>query len=116
MGREMGGRLKREGIYVYLWLIPVDVWQKPAQFYKAIIHQLQSKLIKKFFLNYKSTEASILGTPSCSLLDLLPWGKPAAMSHEILCQSPHAKELRLASNHISEVGSRYTFPTSLAFR
>ena len=25
MGREMGGRLKREGIYVYLWLINVEV-------------------------------------------------------------------------------------------
>ena len=22
MGREMGGRFKREGIYVYLWLMP----------------------------------------------------------------------------------------------
>ena len=27
----MGGRLKREGIYVCLWLIHVDVWQKPTQ-------------------------------------------------------------------------------------
>ena len=27
MGREMGGRFKREGTYVYLWLIHVDVWQ-----------------------------------------------------------------------------------------
>ena len=25
MGREMGGRLKGEGIYVYLWLIHVEV-------------------------------------------------------------------------------------------
>ena len=25
MGREMGGRLKREGIYVFLWLIHVEV-------------------------------------------------------------------------------------------
>ena len=25
MGREMGGRLRREGIYVYLWLIDVEV-------------------------------------------------------------------------------------------
>ena len=25
MGREMGGRLKREGTYVYLWLIYVEV-------------------------------------------------------------------------------------------
>ena len=32
----MGGRLKREGTYVYLWLIHV-VWQKPTQRCKAII-------------------------------------------------------------------------------
>jgi len=25
MGREMGGKFKREGIYVYLWLIHVEV-------------------------------------------------------------------------------------------
>ena len=25
MGRDMGGRFKREGTYVYLWLILVDV-------------------------------------------------------------------------------------------
>ena len=25
MGREMGGRFKRKGIYVYLWLIHVEV-------------------------------------------------------------------------------------------
>ena len=25
MGREMGGRFKREGIYVHLWLIHVEV-------------------------------------------------------------------------------------------
>ena len=25
MGREMGGSFKREGIYVYLWLIHVEV-------------------------------------------------------------------------------------------
>jgi len=24
-GWEMGGRFKREGIYVYLWLIPIEV-------------------------------------------------------------------------------------------
>ena len=46
LGREMGGKFKREGIYVYLWLIHVDVWQKPTQYCKAII--LQLKII--FFL------------------------------------------------------------------
>ena len=45
MGREMGGRFKREGTYVYLWLIHVAVWQKTAKFYKAIILQLKNKLI-----------------------------------------------------------------------
>ena len=25
MGREMGGRFKRKGIYVYLWLIHIEV-------------------------------------------------------------------------------------------
>ena len=25
MGKEMGGRFKREGIYVYLWLIHIEV-------------------------------------------------------------------------------------------
>ena len=43
MGREMGGRLQREGIYVYLWLIHVEVWQKTAKFCKAIILQLKKK-------------------------------------------------------------------------
>ena len=35
MGRE--GGVKREGTYVYLWLIHVDVWRKPTQYRKAII-------------------------------------------------------------------------------
>ena len=36
-----GGRFKREGTYVYLWLTRVDVWQKPTQYCKAIILQLK---------------------------------------------------------------------------
>ena len=42
--REVGGKLKGGGTYVSLWLIHVDVWQKPAQYYKAII--LQLKILK----------------------------------------------------------------------
>ena len=41
-GREVGGSFKKEGIYVYLWLIHVEVWQKTAKFCKAII--LQQKI------------------------------------------------------------------------
>ena len=47
MGREVGWRFKREGTYVYLWLIHVDVWQKPTRFCKAIILQLKSKFKKR---------------------------------------------------------------------
>ena len=45
VGREMGGRSGREGTWVYLWLILVDVWQKTTKFCKAIILQLK----KNFF-------------------------------------------------------------------
>ena len=34
---EEGGGFKREGTYVYLWPIHVDVWQKPTQYCKVII-------------------------------------------------------------------------------
>ena len=37
MGREMGGSFKGEGLYIYLWLIHVEVWQKTTKLYKAII-------------------------------------------------------------------------------
>ena len=45
---EVGERFKRKETYVYLWLIYVDVWQKAAQYCKAIILQLQiSKFLRK---------------------------------------------------------------------
>ena len=39
----MGGRFEREGTSVYLWLTHVDAWQKPTQYYKAIILQIKTK-------------------------------------------------------------------------
>ena len=47
MGRGWGGRIKREGTYVYLWLIHSVVWQKPIQHCKAIILQFKRKKKKK---------------------------------------------------------------------
>ena len=47
MGRGWGGRIKREGTYVYLWLIHSVVWQKPIQHCKAIILQFKIKKKKK---------------------------------------------------------------------
>ena len=39
-GVEDGGEFKTEGTYVYLWLTHIVVWQKPIQYCKAIILQL----------------------------------------------------------------------------
>ena len=36
MRKEMGERFKREGKYVYLWLIHANDWEKPTQYCKAI--------------------------------------------------------------------------------
>ena len=40
---EGDGREVQKGIYIYLWLIHVEVWQKTAKFCKAIILQLKKK-------------------------------------------------------------------------
>ena len=47
MGRKMGERFKKEGTYVYLWLIHADVWQKPTQNCRTVILQLKINLIIK---------------------------------------------------------------------
>ena len=52
-----GGRFKRAGTYVYLWLIHVDVWQKPTQYCKAVfILQLKEKQ-KTHTLSSESVES-----------------------------------------------------------
>ena len=48
MGWEVGGKFKREGTYVYPWLIHVVVWQKPAQPCKAIILHLKINKLNPF--------------------------------------------------------------------
>ena len=44
MGRKVGGRFRREGTHVYLWLIHVEIWQKTTKFCKAMILQLKEKI------------------------------------------------------------------------
>ena len=56
MGREVGGRFKREGMYVYLRLIHVDVWQKPTRYCKAIILQLNINFFFNYEKNLKATK------------------------------------------------------------
>ena len=47
MGWEVGRRLDREGASIYLWLIHLDVQQKPTQHSKAIILQIFFKKREK---------------------------------------------------------------------
>ena len=45
-GEEKGGRFKREGACVYLWLIHTDVWQKLTQLCTATSLQLKKINVK----------------------------------------------------------------------
>ena len=60
MGREVGGRVKKEGTYVCLWLSHADVWQKPTQYCKAIILQLKIKFLKIAQICFLSNIISIV--------------------------------------------------------
>ena len=61
---EMGGVLKREVTYVliHLWLIHVDVWQRPIQYCKAIILQLKNER-KRVVSSAKICAAQVTGGP-----------------------------------------------------
>ena len=50
-GCEVGGRFEREGAYSCLWLIHVDIWQKPTQYCKAILFQLKVNTFFKKCIN-----------------------------------------------------------------
>ena len=65
MGRGMRGRFRREGIYVYLWLIHVEVWQKTAKFCKAISLQLKINF-KKWETKKKKRKKKKKGSHSTS--------------------------------------------------
>ena len=43
----LGRKVHNEGTYVYLWLIYVDIWQKPTQDCQTIIVQLKINLKRK---------------------------------------------------------------------
>ena len=47
MGWEVGRSFKKEGTYVYIWLIHVDIWKRPTQCGKLIILQLKIDIFLK---------------------------------------------------------------------
>ena len=62
MGKEVGEGFKEPETYVYLWLIHVDVWQKPSQYCKVIIIYLKHTHTQK--KKEKKEEESPLGVSS----------------------------------------------------
>ena len=59
--QEKDTKKQRKGTYIYLWLIPVDVCQKPTSYFKAVI--LQLKIINKKVLKRTKNKKSI-GEPN----------------------------------------------------
>ena len=55
-GGRWEGRSRRRGhtyrTYTYLWLIHVDMWQKPSQYCKAIVLQLNINKFKRYIYIY----------------------------------------------------------------
>ena len=64
MGWEVGRRFKRDRtyIYIYLWVIHADVWQKPIQYCKAIILQLEIHFKKDLFFLELRESTGAMGT------------------------------------------------------
>ena len=88
MGREMGERFKREGTYVYLWLIHVDVWQKLSQYCKVIIFQLKK--------NESSVQFNSVAQLCLTLCDPMSRSTPGLSVHHQL--------LEFTQTHIHLVG------------
>ena len=79
MGWEVGGKFK-EGTYVYLWLIHVDVWQR-TQYCKVIILQLK---LNKFLINVFNFNWRIITLQYCgSFCHTSAW-----ISHMCTCTPP----------------------------
>ena len=55
----------RRGTHVYLWLIHVDVWQKPSQYCKAIILQLKQINFKIKIIKNKQKKKVLWLVPQC---------------------------------------------------
>ena len=58
---RVSGRLKREETYVYLRLIYIVIWQKPTQYFKAIILQLKINFLKSPLIISKNNFLTLKG-------------------------------------------------------
>ena len=108
MGKTVGGRFKREGIYVYLWLIHVDVWQKPSQYFKVIILQLKIKCTPSCFSCVRLYDFMDCSLPGSSVRGDSP-GKNAGVGCRFLLQGlPLTQGLNCVS-YVSCIGRQVLY-------
>ena len=97
----VGGRLKKEGICIYLWLICAVEQQKPTQDCKAIIFQLKLKIKK--INNFKFGLSSVQ-LPSHVQLFATPWTTACQASLSINSSRSPPKSMSIESvmpsNHL----------------
>ena len=82
---KAGGRWVQEGgdMYLCLWPIHVDVWQRPTQYCKAIILQLKINTFKQIKLKWMahSESSAQKSPPGFRLWDPWPGTYPLGLSH-----------------------------------
>ena len=82
---KVGGRWAQEGgdMYLCLWLIHVDVWQRPTQYCKAIILPLKINTFKQIKLKWMahSESSAQKSLPGFWLFDPWPGTCPLGLSH-----------------------------------
>ena len=92
---EVGGRFQMEGTYVYLWLIHVDVWQKPIQYCRDYpsIKKHPEDFFSAYLPSLSSLPPSLLSSPS------------------FLCPFSPLKALLLATEALRPPGSEGSNPS-----
>ena len=101
--RGVRWRFKREGTYVYLWLIHVDVWQKPTQYCKAIILQL-----KIIFKKENKKRDSISKRPETIIKSgLVMWGSAWVIPYAVRRDTTYK---RWESNATTKADTRVRWP------
>ena len=92
MGLEMGGRFKREGTFVYLWLIHVDVWRKLTQHCEAIILQLK-KNSQKTRIDIFPKETEMANMHVKSHINIANYQRSGNQNHNEISHQPVRKTI-----------------------
>ena len=83
----VGGRFRRKGIYVYLRLIRVAVWQKPTQLCKTKLSSIKKK--KKDSISCNQSLWDLLRLEGLASVATLTSAEVPTVAHKALCPPLH---------------------------